>query len=92
MQFRNRVYKIHEVAKCNIKVGMTTFCVLCVEGTARRRFDPEAAGSHRPLEESRPPVLVGGRAAGRGCTGSPWNRILLQCYCHNKWQMAPHAL
>ena len=48
------------------------------EGTARSwRFGPEAAGSHRPLEEGRPPVLVAGRAVGWGCTGSPSNSILV---------------
>ena len=47
------------------------------EGTARRCLGPEADGCHRPLEEGRPPVLVAGRAAGWGCTGSPSNRILV---------------
>ena len=66
-----------------------------MEGTARRRFGPEAAGSHRPLEEGRPPVPVAGRTAGWGCTGSPWDRILVFFFHSNTiaingwgWMMA----
>ena len=44
------------------------------------RFGPEAAGSHRPLEEGRPPVSVAGRAAGWGCTGSPSNCAVSSTY------------
>ena len=36
------------------------------EGTAKGHRGPRAPGSHRPLEEGRPPVLVAGRAAGWG--------------------------
>ena len=45
------------------------------EGTAKRHRSPRAPGSHWPLEDGRPPVLVAGRAAGWGCTGSPLGRI-----------------